>query len=146
MRTGSIDPELMRIGVSIPDTLLEKFDKILDKRCYSSRSEGIRDAIRNYIKHYEWMNEVNGERIGVVTMIYCHDHKGLINNMTGAQREYVGLIRSSLHVYLDEDNWMEILTLRGDAKDIKGFTERMMSLKGIKYVKLNTIKVEHENV
>jgi CopG family nickel-responsive transcriptional regulator len=53
----------MRIGVSLPDNLLTKFDGIIEQRGYSSRSEGIRDAIRSYITHYEWMNDVKGRRL-----------------------------------------------------------------------------------
>ena len=56
-----MEQELMRIGVSLPEKLLSRFDEIILKRGYSSRSEGIRDAIRNYIVHYEWMSDVQGE-------------------------------------------------------------------------------------
>ncbi len=65
-----MEQELMRIGVSLPDNLLGRFDEIITKRGYSSRSEGIRDAIRNYILNYEWMNEVEGDRIGIISLIY----------------------------------------------------------------------------
>ena len=54
----------MRIGVSLPEKLLSRFDEIILKRGYSSRSEGIRDAIRNYIVHYEWMSDVQGSELG----------------------------------------------------------------------------------
>jgi hypothetical protein len=43
-----MEKKLMRIGISLPGKLLDKFDKSLLKRGYSSRSEGIRDAIRTY--------------------------------------------------------------------------------------------------
>jgi CopG family nickel-responsive transcriptional regulator len=46
-----METELMRIGVSLPDTLLGKIEEIIEKRRYSSRSEGIRDAIRSYISY-----------------------------------------------------------------------------------------------
>jgi CopG family nickel-responsive transcriptional regulator len=45
--------ELSRIGVSLPSNLLTSFDKILNSRGYSLRSEGIRDAIRSYIRYYK---------------------------------------------------------------------------------------------
>jgi len=57
----------MRIGISLPENLLNKFDEIIMNRGYSSRSEGIRDAIRNYIVNFEWMSDVEGERVGVIT-------------------------------------------------------------------------------
>ena len=38
-------PELVRFGVSISAGLLESFDRIIEKKGYSSRSEAIRDLI-----------------------------------------------------------------------------------------------------
>ena len=65
-----MEQELMRIGVSLPESLLTRFDGIIEQRGYSSRSEGIRDAIRNYIVHYEWMGDVKGDRVGIITMVF----------------------------------------------------------------------------
>jgi CopG family nickel-responsive transcriptional regulator len=134
-----MEQELMRIGVSLPDNLLGRFDEIITKRGYSSRSEGIRDAIRNYILNYEWMSEVEGDRIGIVSLLYDHDQRGLVNNLIDIQHDNSELTQSSVHVHIDEHNCLEILTLRGDAKQIKSFVEKMMSLKGVKHVKLTTI-------
>lgn len=134
-----MEQELMRIGVSLPDNLLEKFDEIMTKRGYSSRSEGIRDAIRNYIIHYDWMNEVEGERIGIISLIYEHDQRGLVNNLTEIQHLYSGLIKSSVHVHLDQDNCLEIIVLQGEGKQVKELAEKMMALKGVKHVKLSTV-------
>jgi CopG family transcriptional regulator, nickel-responsive regulator len=134
-----MEQELMRIGVSLPDNLLGRFDEIINKRGYSSRSEGIRDAIRNYILNYEWMSEVEGDRIGIISLLYDHDQRGLVNNIIDIQHDNSELTQSSVHVHIDEHNCLEILTLRGDAKQIKTFAEKMMSLKGVKHVKLTTI-------
>ncbi|MCD1295256.1 nickel-responsive transcriptional regulator NikR [Methanocella sp. CWC-04] len=139
-----MEQELMRIGVSLPDNLLDRFDEIIAKRGYSSRSEGIRDAIRNYILHYEWMNEVEGDRIGIITLIYDHDQRGLVNNLTDLQHDYMNMIQSSVHVHLDHDNCLEIIMLRGNGKQVKEIAERMMSLKGVKHVKLTTISPNTE--
>ena len=38
---------VLRFGVSIPPDLLEKFDKIIEAEGYDSRSEAIRDMIRD---------------------------------------------------------------------------------------------------
>jgi CopG family nickel-responsive transcriptional regulator len=129
----------MRIGVSLPDNLLERFDEIIKKRGYSSRSEGIRDAIRNYIIHYDWMNEVVGERIGIISLIYEHDQRGLVSSLTEIQHEHSDLIKSSVHVHLDHDNCLEIIVSEGEGKRVKELAEQMMALKGVKYVKLSTV-------
>ena len=134
-----MDQELMRIGVSLPDNLLSRFDGIIEKRGYSSRSEGIRDAIRNYILHYEWMNEVEGDRIGIITLIYDHDQRGLVNSLTDLQHDYMDMIQSSVHVHLDHDNCLEIIMLKGEGKRVKEVAEKMMALKGVKHVKMTTV-------
>ena len=134
-----MEQDLMRIGVSLPDNLLGRFDEIIEKRGYSSRSEGVRDAIRNYIIHYEWMNEVEGDRIGIITLIYDHDQRGLVNNLTDLQHTYADMIRSSVHIHLDHDNCMEIVMVQGEGKKVKEVAEKMMALKGVKHVKLATV-------
>ncbi len=128
----------MRIGVSLPDNLLNKFDSIIMERGYSSRSEGIRDAIRSYINYYEWMNDISGRRVGTITLIYDHTKRGLSNAVADVQHDYVNLIKSSIHIHLDKENCLEVIIFDGDGKDVKGLDERLMALKGVKYVKLNT--------
>jgi len=139
-----MEQELMRIGVSLPAKLLSRFDEIILQRGYSSRSEGIRDAIRNYIVHYEWMSDVQGERVGVITLVYAHSQRGLVENITEIQHEYGGIIQSSLHVHLDHDNCLEVVVLRGDGQEVKKAAERMMALKGVKHVKLTTTSIGKE--
>ena len=134
-----MDQELMRIGVSLPDNLLGRFDEIITKRGYSSRSEGVRDAIRNYILNYEWMNEVEGERIGVISIMFDHDQRGLVNNMIDIQHDQSDIIKSSVHVHLDHHNCLEIILLRGDSNEVRDVADRLMALKGVKHVKLTTI-------
>jgi CopG family transcriptional regulator, nickel-responsive regulator len=134
----------MRIGVSLPEKLLSRFDEIILHRGYSSRSEGIRDAIRNYIVHYEWMSDVQGERVGVISLVYSHGQRGLVENLTEIQHEAGGIIQSSLHVHLDHENCLEVIVLRGEGQDVRKAAEKMMSLKGVKHVKLTTTSLGKE--
>ena len=53
--------------MSLPKKLLADFDEVLKDRGYQSRSKGIRDALQDYIVRYQWMNAMEGERIGIVT-------------------------------------------------------------------------------
>jgi len=138
-----MEQELMRIGVSLPEKLLSRFDEIILQRGYSSRSEGIRYAIRNYIVHYEWMSDVQGERVGVITLVYSHSQRGLVDNLTDIQHEFGSIIQSSLHVHLDLDNCLEVIILGGGSGREKA-TEKMMSLKGVKHVKLTTTSMGKE--
>lgn len=139
------ESELSRIGISLPKNLLDKFDTIIGARGYSSRSEGIRDAIRSYITYYQWMSDVKGERQGVITMVYDHDQRGLLQTITDIQHEYIRTIQASMHAHLSHDQCMEVILLRGDGTVLKTIAERLMSQKGVASVKLTTIPIEEED-
>jgi CopG family nickel-responsive transcriptional regulator len=136
------DGELSRIGISLPKHLLEKFDEIITIRGYSSRSEGIRDAIRSYITHYQWMSDVKGERQGVITMTYDHDQRGLLQNILDIQHEYMTTIQATVHSHVTHDRCLEVILLRGEGSELKSVAERLMSQKGVESVKLTTIPLE----
>ncbi|HJJ30784.1 MAG TPA: nickel-responsive transcriptional regulator NikR [Methanocorpusculum sp.] len=135
------ESDLSRIGVSLPENLLTKFDSIINKRGYSSRSEGIRDAIRSYITYYEWLNDVEGERQGVITFVYNHDQRGLMEAVTEIQHEHREIIQSSIHSHLNDERCMEVILVRGEGKLLRGLSESLMALKGVESVKLTTIKI-----
>jgi len=134
----------MRIGVSLPENLLDRFDDIIARRGYSSRSEGIRDAIRSYILHYDWVREIKGERVGLITLIYDHTQRGLSDILAEIQHEFMSTIQSTLHIHLDSSNCLEVIILRGEGEEVRSVAERMMALKGVKNVKLMTISPEKE--
>ncbi len=139
-----MEQDLSRIGVSLPENLLEKFDEIITKRGYSSRSEGIRDAIRSYIRYYDWMSEVEGERIGILSMTYDHSQRGLVTSLLDLEHEFTAITRSAVHVHISHDECMEVLLLQGEGKDVRAIAERVMALKGVKNVKLTTIRPGQE--
>ena len=43
-----------RIGVSLEPELLNEFDKVIQKKGYVSRSEAIRDLVRDTLAETEW--------------------------------------------------------------------------------------------
>ena len=139
-----MEQDLARIGVSLPENLLERFDEIITKRGYSSRSEGIRDAIRGYIRYYAWMSEVEGERVGTISLVYDHNQRGLVNSLMEIEHEFSGMIRSSIHMHINHDMCLEVLMVRGEGRDVKAVTEKIMALRGVKHVKLTTIIPEEE--
>ena len=105
--------------------MLDRFDEIINYRGYSSRSEGIRDAIRSYIQHYKWMADVKGDRQGVITMIYDHDQRGLLALLTDIQHEFKAIIQASLHSHVTENRCLEVILLRGDGTQLKALAEEV---------------------
>jgi CopG family nickel-responsive transcriptional regulator len=134
-----MEKDLTRIGVSLPENLLKKFDIIINNRGYSSRSEGIRDAIRGYIRYYDWMSGIEGERVGTITLAYNHHQRGIEDVLGEIQHKYIDVIKSSVHIHMDQDNCMEVIILQGEGKRIREIFENLVKHKGLQHVKLNTI-------
>ena len=67
-----------RISISLPTKLLKEFDEVLRIRTYDSRSKGIQDALKDYIVRYNWMNEMEGNRVGTLSVIYNHNYPGVM--------------------------------------------------------------------
>ncbi len=133
-----MEDSIARIGVSLPKNLLEEFDAVILNRGYSSRSEAIRDAIRNYILEYKWMEREEGEVVGVVNVIYNHNVRGVNDSIINLQHDFHTVITTTLHVHLNEEMCLEMILVRGDMGDIKSLVDRISSTRGVINVKLIT--------
>ncbi|NJE09727.1 nickel-responsive transcriptional regulator NikR [Thermococcus sp. MAR1] len=127
--------KITRFGVSVPDELLEKFDRIIEEKGYVNRSEAIRDMMRDFIVRYEW-EEGDRDVAGTITIVYNHDEADVVKELLDLQHDYVDEIVSSLHVHMDEHNCLEVVVVKGKASRIKEIAERLISLKGVKHGKL----------
>ncbi len=131
-------------AISIPRDLLEQFDRIVREKDYSSRSDAIQDAVRHYIKYYEWMNEIKGERAGTIIVLYDGVKRGLIGSIARLQQDFKEIICSTmlLPVNNSENARLELLILKGDGKLLVALAEQMLRLNGVKHVKLTTMHEE----
>lgn len=129
---------MMRISMSLPKKLLSDFDEVLKDREYNSRSKGIRDAIKDYIVRYQWMKEVEGERMGIISVIYDHHYTDILGDLTDIQHTFRDEINSTMHIHMTEKNCLEVIVVKGDANQIRDLTEQLMRLKGVEHVKLTT--------
>lgn len=125
----------IRFGVSLDSDLLEKFDKLCMERSYQTRSEAIRDLIRNTLVEKEWEDE-SRETVGTLTLVYNHHKSDLAQKMTEIQHEALDIIITSLHVHIDAHNCMEVLVLKGAGSKLKETAQRLTSTRGVKHGKL----------
>jgi len=126
-----------RIGISLEADLLEQFDRLIEQKGYATRSEAIRDLIRDALVQREWA-EAGGaeERVAVATLVYDHDSSSLAQKLAHIQHENHKAVVSALHVHMDEHNCLEVLVLRGRARDVVRMGEGLVSTKGVKFGKL----------
>jgi len=133
-----MDEGVTRIGVSLPKNLLDEFDSIIKTRGYSSRSEAIRDAIRNYIVEYKWLEKEEGEIVGVLTVLYNHHFKGTSDAIISLQHDFGDIITTTLHVHLSDENCLEMIIVKGDMAKIKKLVDKITTIKGVSNARLIT--------
>lgn len=126
---------ITRFGISLDDTLLERFDRLIGGKGYESRSEAIRDLIRDSIVRGEW-EAGTAEAAGTITLLYNHHTRELQDSLTHLQHRHHSLIQFSMHIHLDEHNCLEILVVRGKGREIKKIADRLIGTKGVKHGKL----------
>ncbi len=126
-----------RIGISLEQELLSQFDRLIAGKGYATRSEAVRDLIRDALVQREW-SESGGreEKVAVVTLVYGHDSSSLAQKLAHIQHENHRAVVSALHVHLDAHNCLEVLVLRGRAREVLAMGEGLASTKGVKYGKL----------
>ena len=126
-----------RIGVSLEADLLRQFDRLIEEKGYTSRSEAIRDLIRDALVQRRWTeSDGSEERVAVATLVYDHDSSSLAQKLAHIQHENHRAVVSALHVHMDEHNCLEVLVLRGRARDVVRMGEGLVSTKGVKYGKV----------
>ncbi len=126
---------IRRFGISLDDALLKRFDIQISRKGYLNRSEAIRDLIRDSLVKEEW-EEGNKETVGTITIVYSHDKRELTDALIDFQHNFYTSVLSSLHIHLDEHNCLEVIVLKGKAKDIKKIADRLIGTKGVKHGKL----------
>jgi CopG family nickel-responsive transcriptional regulator len=127
---------IIRFGVSLDNILLERFDSLIEKKGYSNRSEALRDLIRDSLVMEEWESSTS-ETVGSITIVYSHDTRELTDTLTDLQHRYHDAIISAMHIHLDEHNCLEVIVVKGKAKDIKAIADRLIGTKGVKHGKLS---------
>ena len=124
-----------RFGISLESSLLKKFDRLINKKGYASRSEAIRDLIRDSLVTEEWKSD-NTETVGTITLVYSHDTRELNDNLNDIQHNYHQLVISTTHIHLDGHNCLEVIIVKGRSEDIKAVADRLIGTKGVKHGKL----------
>lgn len=122
--------DLTRISISLEDPLLNAFDKHMEKKGYTNRSEAIRDLIRDRLIREESKNQ-HGEQVAVVTMVYDHHARELASKLIDKQHHHHEVVVSTLHVHLGERHCLEVTVLRGPGHEVNHLGEELLATKGV---------------
>ncbi|RAX54751.1 nickel-responsive transcriptional regulator NikR [Helicobacter sp. 16-1353] len=128
---------LTRFSISLPYDLLDELDKRIINNGYSSRSELIRDMIREKMVDEKWENESDSvELVAVLTIIYDHHQRELNQKIIDIQHNSIVKILCTTHIHLNHNNCLESIMLKGSKSDIENLSLSIGGLKGVKFYKI----------
>ena len=133
--------QIERVGVSLEKELLGAFDKLIAGKGYQSRSEAIRDLIRQQLSSDQLSNE-KAEAVAAVVLVYDHHATAIMERLTELQHSHFIKTISSLHIHLDHHDCLEVIVLRGKVGEINRMGDKLISIKGVKLGRVNLLANE----
>jgi len=127
--------DLYRFGISLDRELIEAFDRHIKAQGYQSRSEALRDLIREALLHKTTIE--GGLVAGAIVMTYDHHKRELVNRLIDIQHDFHDLIISTQHVHLDHENCLEVIAVKGNAPEIEQLSSALKVLVGVKHLDLS---------
>ena len=97
--------------------------------------------MRNFVTEYSWKKYEDAEGAGAILLTYDHDSHGLQEALTDIQHQFRETINSATHIHLDESKCLEIISVRGEMKEIHAFARAMMRRRGIMQLKISIVGV-----
>ncbi|MBN1591404.1 MAG: nickel-responsive transcriptional regulator NikR [Pirellulales bacterium] len=122
--------KIVRFSVSVEDELLDRFDEFCRRERFATRSEAVRQLIRNQLTENAWASDTS-EVVGTLTLVYDHHRAQLSDRLTEVQHEHTDLVVSTLHTHLTHDLCLEVIVLRGPAGQLQQIASQLKGLKGI---------------
>jgi CopG family nickel-responsive transcriptional regulator len=122
--------ELTRVSISLEDSLLQAFDEHIAARGYETRSEAIRDLIRERLIREDSRQE-KGEQVAVVSMVFDHHARELASKLVDKQHHHHHIVVSTMHIHLGERHCLEVSVLRGPGHEVKHLGDELLATKGV---------------
>ena len=131
----SKEESVTRLSISLEPHLLAELDSRIITQGYSSRSELVRDMIRQKLVEESWQDE-SQDNIAVLVVVFDHHQRELNQRIIDIQHNANIDILCSTHIHIDAHNCLESIMLKGKPSAVQNFALEMAGLKGVKFSKL----------
>lgn len=129
-----------RFGVSLDEDLLRALDNYVAENGFANRSQAIRHLIEKNMVEEKW--KCDNIVAGAVVLVFNHEKSDVLKKSSEIQFEYRDVVLSSQGFYLNEQNYLEIIAVKGPSKRLTEISDKLISIKGIQHGKLVMSKAE----
>jgi CopG family transcriptional regulator, nickel-responsive regulator len=124
-----------RFSVSLPASLLDELDEMVQRRGFKSRSQAVAGLARDGL--VELQAELGTRTMaGTINLVYDYRKRNLQARLMAIQHKYYLMIVSSMHVHLEHHHYLEVLLVQGAPREVRQLADEMATCKGVKYCKL----------
>lgn len=129
---------LARLSMSLPADLFRQLDTMVEERGLPSRSQLIAELIRHALAEHEALTRPEAMLAGTVTLVYRGDRGRVRQQLAQTQADYLKEVISSQHVFLEDDQSLEVLLVQGPAMRLKSLCDALRSIRGVQQLQLFT--------
>jgi CopG family nickel-responsive transcriptional regulator len=122
--------EIVRFSVSLEADLLDQFDRYCSEGKFATRSEAIRQLLRETLTAHAWESDAE-HAAATLTLVYDHHRTHLTERLLALQHRHTDMVVSTMHVHLDHHNCLEVIVLRGRAGTLQKMASELRGLRGI---------------
>jgi CopG family nickel-responsive transcriptional regulator len=135
---------MQRITISVDDDLLGIVDGLCARRGYASRSEAIRDILRETQAREAAAGDGEARCVAALSYVFEHGTRDLARRLTRAQHHHHDLSVATMHVHLDEEECLEVAVLKGTVSEVRAFGDSLVTQRGVRLGHLHVVPVaEH---
>ena len=128
-------PYLARLSISLPTDLLERLDAMILGRGLPNRSQTISELIRHELAEYS-EGQADAVVAGTITLIYRAESGRVRHALAQTQLTYLKEVISSQHVFLEDDQSLEVLLVQGPAERLQNLCDDLRKIRGVQQIKL----------
>jgi len=131
------------VSISLTSSLLRRLDEFIKERGYSSRSEAIRDAVRDLLAEFELSKLEKGKVTATVTVISGHE-RHVDERLMRLRHEYDSIVSANMHIHIDQIYCLEVFVTEGEAEEVLDFISRVRAMRGVQQVKYTMVPLTTE--
>ncbi|CAN5237391.1 CopG family ribbon-helix-helix protein [soil metagenome] len=129
---------LARLSMSLPGELSRQLDMMVEERALPSRSQLIAELIRHALAEHEALTRPDEMLAGTITLVYRGEYGRVRHQLAQTQASYLKEVISSQHVFLEDDQSLEVLLVQGPAVRLKELCDALRRVRGVQQLKLVT--------
>ena len=130
-----------RVTISLDESLALAFDQLVSEQGYQSRSEAVRDLVRQAVDGRRLAASNEGHCVASLSYVFDHRTRSLAQRLVELQHAHHHLVVATMRAHLDHNSCLETALLTGASREVRSFADAIQSERGVRFTKINLISV-----